>query len=111
LESISGEGVFDNPSSPQSFARNVLLSEGLGDQGQFDDRALERYAAAVFYFNTGGDAFWYQCFRGHTNCGSGQWFNGDVCSWNFISCNGAGFITSIAISKSEISLTTFFGTK
>lgn len=62
-----------------------------------DQRVLERYAALVFYFSTGGESSWFQCFRGHLNCGSRQWLLGGTCNWQFLSCDDAGYVTSFIV--------------
>lgn len=98
LEAISGEGTFEDTSSPQYQALQFLVAEGFGND-EVDTGVLERYAALVFYYATGGDSGWYQCFRGHLNCGGSQWLDGDVCSWQYISCNGNGFVTSLNFGK------------
>eukprot|EP00980_Cylindrotheca_fusiformis_P011792 scaffold2816_cov121-Cylindrotheca_fusiformis.AAC.8 len=97
LEAISGEGVFEDADSPQSRALQFLIEEGYGDS-EVGARVLERYAALVFYYATGGDSSWFICFKGHLNCGSDQWLEGDVCGWQYISCNGNGFVTSLDIA-------------
>ncbi|CAJ1957024.1 unnamed protein product [Cylindrotheca closterium] len=97
LEVISGAGVFDNANSPQSFALDFLRREGYGDELVEDRRVLERYAALVFYYSTGGESSWFQCFKGHLNCGSRQWLLGGTCNWQFLSCNNAGIVTSFTI--------------
>jgi hypothetical protein len=102
LETISGEGAFENTSSPQYQALQFLIGEGYTD-AEVDVGVLERYAALTFYYATGGDSSWYQCFRGHLNCGSGQWLLGDVCGWQYISCNSNGFVTSLKFGTLDCS--------
>jgi len=99
LEDISGAGTFEDPNSPQSFALDFLRTEGYGDEVVEDQRVLERYAALVFYFSTGGESSWFQCFRGHLNCGSRQWLLGGTCNWQFLSCDDAGYVTSFIVGK------------
>ena len=100
---VSGEEVFQDPSTPQYQAALYMADfddhiEELESLGELADR----YAATTFYFATGGDD-WNACFLGDTSCNepdNGPWLTGDICTWRSVSCNEDGRVISIDFGKS-----------
>jgi hypothetical protein len=84
----------EDPSSYQSAALNWIVKDDeisrLAENSTDEEMqvALSRYVLAVFYYSLNGsswisDSGWLDATLGH-------------CSWEFISCDGAGLITSIS---------------
>jgi hypothetical protein len=84
----------EDPSSYQSAAFNWIVKDDeisrLAENSTDEEMqvALSRYVLAVFYYSLNGsswisDSGWLDATLGH-------------CSWEFISCDGAGLITSIS---------------
>ena len=99
---VSGEEVFQDPSSPQYQAALYMADfDDQIDQLQGLGHLADRYAATTFYFATGGDS-WDSCFLGDTSCDEpddGPWLTGDICTWRSVSCNGEGRVTSISFGE------------
>jgi hypothetical protein len=98
LQSVTELSLLLNPSSSQSKAMNWLLYEDdlhlcPNKVYECQNRIIQRYALAVIYFATGGDA-WSQCSRNDIDCGTNSPFlnvtnflgEDHECNWAGISC-------------------------
>ena len=91
---LSGEDVFKNQSSPQFKAAQFIADvDEYATELTDETRLAERYALTVFYYATGGEN-WNQCSLGDTTC-PGPWLTGDVCAWEFVTCNDISRVTSL----------------
>jgi hypothetical protein len=96
---VSGEEVFQDPSSPQyraaEFLANVdTIGSQLGDLVQLGDR----YALSTFYYSMDGDDSWFACYQNDGNCTTGNpWMDPDVnhCEWSAIRCDSTGRVLDI----------------
>ncbi len=95
------ESIFSNTLTPQYraavWAAESAIVEGIDMN---DDRMIQRYALATFYFSTNGDD-WVNCGRQSKRCDETQeWLTGaDECSWYAIECDAEGHATEIYFRK------------
>lgn len=90
---VSGEEVFQNVESPQYQAAKFILDDPYTSQLKTTEALDDRYATIVFYFATDGGS-WDNCNFGDTNCITGEWLVGDVCTWFGVSCDDNGRVAS-----------------
>ena len=93
INKMSSTTDLQNPNSPQSRARNWMLSIDLETDGCNGTAIIQqRYALAVFYYSTDGDVTWI---------GSDNWLqNGvSVCTWFGLRCDSAGTLNRIDLGK------------
>lgn len=96
ISTVSTDEAFSDEGTPQFKAKEWLInvdslkltpSETVSDQ-----RILQRYALAVFYYATGGPDSWE----------ANSWLTGDECSgqyWTGISCDYGGQVRAMAFGK------------
>jgi hypothetical protein len=92
IAKITDESILSNSNTPQFKARRWLLFRDKGHSNISDERLIQRYVLACFYFSTSGDEKW------KTN----NWLSGDECgskSWTGIQCNDEGEVTAIVLGK------------
>lgn len=96
------DAIFSDPTSPQyQAAKWAIDSAPTVGINESDDRMINRFALATFYFSTNGDE-WVNCGRRSTNCDvSEEWLTGtNECNWYAIECNDDGSqITKIYFRK------------
>jgi hypothetical protein len=96
MSTISSSESLSDPNSPQYMAKQWIIEE---DPLQLapsdfvsDERILQRYSLAVFYFATGGSESWKP----------NSWLQGEECSgqfWIGLSCNDSNEIRAMAFGK------------
>jgi hypothetical protein len=99
------EAVFSNTSVPQyraaAWVANSFATNGIIDDID-DDRLVQLFALATFYFATNGDE-WIRCGRESTQCDvSQEWLTGkNECNWYGITCSDDddGRVTKIFFRK------------
>jgi len=84
------EAAFFDASSPQyraaAWVANSFSTNGIIDDDIDDDRLVQLFALATFYFATNGDE-WIECGR-YTPCDSQEWLSGEnECNWYGITCS------------------------
>jgi hypothetical protein len=90
--------MLKDPETPQYRAHQWLLYEdplGLDpDSGASNERVVQRYSLAVFYFATGGPETWK----------SNNWMTGNECEddWNGVGCTDDGVVHVLSLSKSNL---------
>lgn len=104
LVPISGEEVFEDPTSPQ-YKAAVFLAEvdNYGKTVSTTEELEDRYALTTFYYAMEGDN-WFTCFEGDDACTTGNsWLDPDVnhCEWSAIRCNQAGRVVDLFFPTSE----------
>ncbi len=87
----------------------IYHSDPFGRRDIDDDRLLQRYIAAVFYFSTSMGRGWADCYPGDVACTSNSkkaWFGPwDECEWyGFTECDEEGFVTRFIICKSPLAI-------
>lgn len=94
--SVSSPQSLSDPNSPQSKALDWLINEDplvlTPSIVTTDDRILQRYALAVFYYATDGPNSWLP----------NSWMNGNECSgqfWIGLSCNDNDEVRSMAFGE------------
>ena len=87
--------ILKDSETPQYRAHQWLLYEdplGLApDSGASNDRVIQRYSLAVFYFATGGPETWKP----------NKWMTGDECEddWDGVGCTDDGVVHVLSLSK------------
>jgi hypothetical protein len=85
VSSDAGESL-NTPGSPQNLASQWMLNEDTLTEGLSEDKQIQRYGLATFYYSTGGAAVWGAQRR---QASSNDWLdvNKADCEWSFIVCN------------------------
>jgi len=90
---ISNVTTLEDESSPESAALNWLIA----DDGRYlcagDDRLMQRYVSALFYFAAGGPA-WIKA--------EGFLSGDDECKWSGIDCNSSGNIEELNLDDNNL---------
>ncbi len=97
VTTVSGAAIIEDQSTPQGKATNWLLFDDqlwlIPGQGTSDERVIQRYALAVFFFATGESAALRE----------GGWLSGEECaekSWSGLKCYpNEHLLRSLAIGK------------
>lgn len=96
MSTISSSESLSDPSSPQYMAKLWMIEEDplqlTPSDTVSDERILQRYSLAVFYFATGGPESW----------DPNSWLQGEPCSGSFwigLSCNDSDEVRAIAFGK------------
>ena len=93
ISRVTDRNVLQNKSSPQYQARNWMLKEDDEDYELEEDRVIQRYALATFFFGTGGYENWY----------NSNWLFGDECAegeeWHGLDCNELGQVRTLVSGK------------
>ena len=107
LSVINLQADLSNVSTVQGEAFQWILSVDPMELCPDDERLVQRYVAAVFYYSTYGNK-WRGCFDNDSNCGNGEsyyggrvpWLSGtSECNWAGLQCNMLGEITSIKLCE------------
>lgn len=88
---VTDSDILGNPTTAQFKARRWLLFRD-DEISEFDeDRVIQRYSLACFFFATAGDEKWNQ----------NNWMDGHECDndWMGINCNEAGKVRAIVLGK------------
>lgn len=96
ISQITDDSILSNPNTPQFKARRWLLFRDKGHSTISDERVIQRYTLACFYYSTSGDEKW------KTN----NWLNGDECGskpWTGIQCSDEGEVTAIVLDNAGLS--------
>lgn len=106
VSTISNPVMLMTPGTAQYKAiRWLFHNDPAGRRDLDDDRLLQRYIAAVFYYSTSKGRGWYDCYPGDVSCTSNskkEWFSAwDECEWyGFSECNEDKLVTRFVISES-----------
>lgn len=90
LERITDLAILNNPNTPQHKARRWLLFRDRDLVSMDEERIVQRFVLACFYFSTSGDEKWNE----------NNWLSGDECGatpWKGLKCNDAGEVTAIVL--------------
>jgi len=89
ISKVTDSNVLKQTSSPQSQARQWLLFEDEENYMVTEERVLQRYALATFYFGTGGSDSWIMS----------NWLSGNECAsdqeWQGLDCNENGKVRTL----------------
>ncbi|GAX10519.1 hypothetical protein FisN_21Lh225 [Fistulifera solaris] len=100
VTTVSGATIIEDQSTPQGKATNWLLFDDqlwlIPGQGTSDERVIQRYALAVFFFATGESAALRE----------GGWLSGDECAakpWTGLNCYpNEHLVRSLAIDRKNL---------
>jgi len=104
---VSNKTLITTPGTAQYKAMKwIYYDDPFGRREVEDERFLQRYIAAVFYFSTSEGNGWSDCYPGDVACTSDnkrEWFGPwDECEWYaFIECNLDGFVTKFSILNNQ----------
>ena len=97
MATVSSSQSLSDPASPQYKAKEWMINvdplQLIPSETVTDQRILQRYVLAVFYFATGGPDFW----------NPNSWMAGDECSgqfWIGLSCDDNDEVRAMAFGKS-----------
>ena len=110
---VSTSASLNSAGSPQSLAFNWLVDNDDFVVCPDDDKLIQRYVMAVFYFSTEGDS-WTECSE-DGGCPGTNFLEGThECDWFGLTCNADKCITQIVFGEFIAIFTflfAFFGTK
>jgi hypothetical protein len=94
LIKVTSPSVLSDPTSSQYAARRWLLFRDSEIVELNEERIVQRYALACFYFSTGGEDSWEKI--------NNNWLSGNECGddvWDGIDCNAKGEVRALAFGK------------
>jgi hypothetical protein len=89
LARITDMSILKNPNTPQYQARRWLLFRDSDFSSSDEDKIIQRYALACFYFATGGNSKWEE----------NNWLSGSECGenpWKGLGCTSDGVVRAIS---------------
>lgn len=96
---LSGEDVFQDPTSPQYRAAEFLVNDDIfGTTLDEDALLVDRYVLSTFYYSMDGDDSWFSCYQKDGNCTVGNpWLSPEVnhCQWSAVRCDESGRVIDI----------------
>jgi len=100
---VSANNALNSPGSPQNLASNWLINEDDFEVCPGDEKIVQRYVMALFYFSTDGSA-WSQCGQVGPCGGGGKSFLSDKneCEWSGITCNNDDCVTEIVFESNNV---------